>query len=148
MILSRHEQFGNDWFDCVNGFFTFLAPDSTSFLYFSTFPPSLHRHLISCRRLGWADDCLFSRWELEGYDQAPRDDIERAIHVTAQLMMPWSFDDAEKTISEYGAFASLHWKRSGYWFIQPRLKRDATPGYDPVAVLRVAEEHKSQIRYN
>ena len=100
------------------------------------------------RKLGWAEDCLFSRRELEGYDPAPRDDIERAIHITAQLMMPWSFDDAEETISEYGAFAVLQWKRSGYWFIQPRLVGDVTPGYDPVAGLRVAEEYKYQIRYN
>jgi hypothetical protein len=100
------------------------------------------------RDIGWATDPVFSSWELEGYEPAARDDIERAVRVVAGLMMPWSFAEAEKKLSDLGPSAILEWKRTGYWFFEPRPFDDIRPRYDPVRALRIADEHKANIRYN
>jgi len=98
------------------------------------------------RDVGWAEHFLFSSWELEGYEPAARDDIERAVQATAHLMMPWSYIETEQRIAEFGADALIHWKRSYYWFVEPRLARSL--GYDPVQALEISDDYRTPIRYN
>ena len=51
------------------------------------------------RDVRWAEHFLTSSWELEGYEPAARDDIERAVQATADLMITWSYIETEKRMS-------------------------------------------------
>jgi hypothetical protein len=51
------------------------------------------------RDVGWAEHFLSSSWELEGYEPAARDDIERAVQATADLMITWSYIETEQRMS-------------------------------------------------
>ena len=98
------------------------------------------------RKYGWTYSPLLSEWELEGYATAPRDDIIQALQVMVRLMMPWSFIETEKFIAKTRLSEILRWKRSEYWFVEPRLIGAERSGYDPVGAMRMGEIDKSQIR--
>ena len=109
---------------------------------------NMYRNNQTVRRFGWAHDRQFSSWELEGYDPAPRDDVERAVQVVAQIMMPWSYVEVEQRIGDHSSRSIWEGKRRHNCFVEPRLPGRTGPWYDPVAALEVGEEFKSGIRRN
>ena len=83
---------------------------------------------------------LYSRWELEGYAIAARDDLDRAIDVIGRLMNSWRYFDYEDEVKKAGPVALRIHKKESEVFWLPGLK-------NPIDTLEIDEGIKCLIKH-
>ena len=79
-----------------------------------------------------------TRWPIDGYEWAARDDLIEAIQLFAHLMNPREYHTIERQIERQGIEAIRIWKERADWFV--------TDPYDPVEALGASASAKKEIK--
>lgn len=80
---------------------------------------------------------LLTRWQMDGFAWAARDDIIKAIQTVAHLMHPPSYANYEDSLIRAGSKVFRRWKMLANWFL--------TPSRDPVDALPISSSGKQRI---
>jgi len=78
------------------------------------------------QRMEW-NQIMNTQWQIDGYEWAARDDLNKAIQLFAHLMNSREYHTLERQIEQQGIPAIRVWKERSDWFI--------TDDYDPVEAL-------------
>ncbi len=91
------------------------------------------------QRCEW-NQIMNTQWQIDGYEWAARDDLNKAIQLFAHLMNPREYHFLERQIERQGIPAIRIWKERVDWFV--------TDHYDPVEALgaSVSASAKEEIK--